>query len=261
MNESSEADFYLIDTDGHRRVPIKQRNTTDRRYGFSILPSGKGNEPSAGEYTEDIARLVRRVVLDGQLVRARVVGGEKNGQLNSVGLGRKAIKDYWLAPHLRHLVGAGAMTDDDSVSDAERDIAEATDLPEQETERRAVIAARRGQGKFRRDLEAHWNSCAVTDLQNLALLRASHIQPWRSSSNVERIDPYNGLLLSANLDAAFDRGLVSFADDGRLLTNRSRLSDADGKALGLSPGYRLRWIDPRHLPYLAKHRALHGFQD
>lgn len=259
MNDTSERDFYLIDADGQRRVPIKQRNSTDGRYGYSILTPGKGNDPSSGEYTEDIERLVRRVVLDGRLVRAKVVGGKKDGQVNSVGLGRIAVVGYWLAPHLRFLVGDVASIDELSSPDADQDIAEAIDLPEHETERRAVVAARRGQGKFRRDLDAQWRSCGVTGLQNVSLLRASHIQPWRSSNNIERMDPYNGLLLSANLDAAFDRGLLTFADDGRVLVNRLRLSDGDAAALGLKADSRLRLIDPRHLPYLAKHRALHGF--
>src|SRR5690348_169106 len=76
MSETSEDFFFLIDTDGRRRIPFKQRNRTDGRYGYSILPIGKGNDPSAGEYTEDPIRLVQRVVLENQLVRAKVAGGK-----------------------------------------------------------------------------------------------------------------------------------------------------------------------------------------
>ena len=64
MSETSEDFFFLIDTDGRRRIPFKQRNRTDGRYGYSILPVGKGNDPSAGEYTEDPIRLVQRIVLE-----------------------------------------------------------------------------------------------------------------------------------------------------------------------------------------------------
>jgi len=45
----------------------------------------------------------------------------------------------------------------------------------------------------------------------------SHIKRWRNSNNSERLDVYYGLLLTANLDALFDRGLVSIADDGAIL--------------------------------------------
>lgn len=259
MNETSEAEFYLIDSDGHRRVPVKQRNDTDRRYGFSILPPGKGNDPSSAEYTEDISRLVRRVVLDGQLVRAIVIGGKGDGQCNSVGVGRRAVKGYWLAPHLQHLLGSTTTTGGTALADAEQDIAEAIDLPDQETERQAVIAARRGQGVFRALLDEHWRSCAVTGCTNRRLLRASHIQRWRDSSNVDRLNPDNGLLLAAHVDAAFDAGLISFDDDGRIWIDDKRLIPADAKVIGIEPTMRLRHLKPEHLPFLARHRQRHGF--
>ena len=102
---------------------------------------------------------------------------------------------------------------------AEEDIAAAADLPERETERQAVIAARRGQGVFRALLDEHWGSCAVTACATRALLRASHIRPWRECGNADRLNPDNGLLLAAHLDAAFDQGLISFAEDGRILVH------------------------------------------
>jgi putative restriction endonuclease len=61
--------------------------------------------------------------------------------------------------------------------------------------------------------------CAVTGTNVAALLRASHIKPWRVSDNGERLDPENGLLLVANLDAAFDARLVSFRDEGTILSS------------------------------------------
>lgn len=261
MSETSESFFFLIDTDGHRRIPFKQQNRTDRRYGYSILPVGKGNNPSAGEYTEDPIRLVKRVVLDNQLVRAKVVGGKQDGQPNTVGLGRQAIRGYWLAPHLRHLVAGAAMQSEElpeSAPTAEQDIEAATDLPEQETERKAVIAARRGQGVFRARLDDYWGGCAITACTTRELLRASHIAPWRESSNSDRLNPDNGLLLAAHLDAAFDQGLISFADDGRILLH-ARLPAADAKAIGITAAMCLRKVGPGHLPFLARHRELHGF--
>ncbi len=89
-----------------------------------------------------------------------------------------------------------------------------------ETTRKALIDARVGQGKFRQDLNQLWNgACPVTGCSVDAVLRASHIKPWRSSSNKERLDPHNGLLLAAHLDALFDAGLISFADDGSMLVS------------------------------------------
>ncbi|HWU67801.1 MAG TPA: HNH endonuclease [Stenotrophobium sp.] len=141
---------------------------------------------------------------------------------------------------------------------AEEDVETATDLPTRETERQAVIAARRGQGLFRELLDRYWGMCAVTACTTRALLRASHIRPWRESSNVDRLNPDNGLLLAAHLDAAFDQGLISFADDGRILIH-ARLPGADAEAIGISAGMRLRNVRPEHRPFLARHRKLHGF--
>lgn len=269
MSGASQSRFYLIGFDGSRYVPFKKGNDADGRYGYEILPVGYGNDPSRAEYTEDIELLVRRIVLDGLLVRAQVDGGQQDGQSNSVGLPgprRKKIRGYWLAPELRHLVAGAALQSEPgpeesllALPDAEQDIAKATDLPERETERQAVIAARRGQGLFRTLLDQAWAGCAVTGCTARELLRASHIQPWRESGNTDRLNPDNGLLLAAHLDAAFDQGLISFADDGLVLINPTRLPAADCEAIGIVPTLRLRQVSEAHRPFLARHRQLHGF--
>jgi HNH endonuclease len=97
-----------------------------------------------------------------------------------------------------------------------------------QTTRKALVDARLGQGRFRNELVRRWGyACAVTGCKISSLLRASHIKPWRSSSNAERLDPANGFLLAAHLDALFDAGLISFGDDGQmLLTDRLPAEDA-----------------------------------
>lgn len=142
----------------------------------------------------------------------------------------------------------------------EEDIAAASDLPLEETERKAVIAARRGQGVFRANLDSRWGGCAATGCTIRALLRASHIKPWRQSNNAERLDEHNGLLLAAHLDAAFDQGLISFAEDGCILINTSRLPPVDADRVGIHSGLRILGLQPGHYPYLAQHRRLHGFE-
>jgi len=88
------------------------------------------------------------------------------------------------------------------------------------TVRRALIQARLGQGQFRADVAKRWNDrCAVTGCAISSILRASHIKPWSRSSNRDRLNPANGLLLAAHLDSLFDCGLISFADDGMMLVS------------------------------------------
>src|SRR6266498_2835676 len=67
------------------------------------------------------------------------------------------------------------------------------------TEKLALVKARRGQGRFRDGLIELWGFCAVSDCRDLNLLRASHIVPWKASNDRQRLDRYNGLLLSPNL--------------------------------------------------------------
>lgn len=120
-------------------------------------------------------------------------------------------------------------------------------------EREAVVKARVGQGYFRDLLLEYWNSCAVTGCKENSVLRASHIKPWSKCDLQEAVDLFNGLLLSPNLDAAFDRGLISFDDEGRILIS-SLLQDVDAQFLGIFSSLYLRRIDHRHKPYLDYHR-------
>ena len=125
-----------------------------------------------------------------------------------------------------------------------------------ETTRQQLTAARVGQGKFRRDLLARWSSsCAVLGIKRPELLRASHIKPWTSSNNLERLDPANGLLLSAMYDNAFDALLISFADNGQLLLAPD-FSAMEAIACGIDPKARIEIKDPVTLRYLGDHRAL-----
>ncbi|MBF8767127.1 HNH endonuclease [Pseudomonas putida] len=121
------------------------------------------------------------------------------------------------------------------------------------TERDALIKARIGQSSYRDDLLAYWGGCAITDCCVPELLRASHIKPWRAASPAERLDPFNGLLLTPNLDLAFDRGLISFDGQGQILLGED-LDPDSARALNITPCLRLRQIKPQHRDYLAWHR-------
>src|SRR5207253_2299272 len=85
------------------------------------------------------------------------------------------------------------------------------------TTREALVDARLGQGKFRQSLISYWGGCALTGCVFHNLLIASHIVPWSDATNDERLDPFNGLLLTANLDRLFGGYHMAFADDGRAI--------------------------------------------
>jgi hypothetical protein len=121
------------------------------------------------------------------------------------------------------------------------------------TEREALVQSRVGQGRFRQGVERICGAvCCVTYVRDRRLLRASRIKPWSDCNNAERLDPYNGLLLGALYDAAFDAGLISFADDGRVMIS-TELTQADLRAAGLAPDVRIS-LKPQHCVYLEYHR-------
>jgi predicted restriction endonuclease len=102
------------------------------------------------------------------------------------------------------------------------------------TTRKCLVDARLGQGQFRVDVEKLWRGeCGVTGCRISAVLRASHIKPWSQSTDEERLNPENGILLAAHVDALFDRGLITFLDDGIMLISK-RVSARDRKLLRLS---------------------------
>jgi putative restriction endonuclease len=122
-----------------------------------------------------------------------------------------------------------------------------------ETERQSVIKARIGQGVFRQQLIEMWEGCAVTDVRLPNVLRASHIKPWRFSSNSERLNPYNGLLLLPQYDQLFDKGLISFDESGDLLRSPA-LELIEPSKLGISPKDKLRALSDQHCAFLCYHR-------
>jgi hypothetical protein len=125
------------------------------------------------------------------------------------------------------------------------------------TERTAVIAARRGQGKFRANLEQIESRCRISGVTEQRLLRASHIKPWRScTNNHERLDGYNGLLLAPHIDHLFDRGYISFEDDGAILIS-FRIPSSQFKLLGIDREAppRVGAFRPEQCAYLKTHRA------
>jgi hypothetical protein len=123
------------------------------------------------------------------------------------------------------------------------------------TEVERLVKQRVGQDTFRQALMDYWGgACAVTGLDVPAVLRASHAKPWAiCECDDERLNVFNGLLLTANLDALFDRGLITFDDSG-LMIFRSQLTPSQRQDLHIDKVLTLRWLAPAHQHYLAWHR-------
>ncbi|WP_374334308.1 HNH endonuclease [Leeia sp.] len=149
-------------------------------------------------------------------------------------------RKYWVTADISELLENAA----------EKEIAQSPNLTE--TEKQQLVKARRGQGAFRESLIGMWGKCCITACDCVRILRASHIKPWIDSTNAERLDKFNGLLLSPNFDALFDQGLISFTDSGDILISEFLSANAR-KALGVSTDCKVH-LKSEHAKYLKWHR-------
>jgi hypothetical protein len=123
------------------------------------------------------------------------------------------------------------------------------------TEREQIAKVRIGQDLYRQALINYWKgTCAVTGIAIPQVLKASHAKPWKDcETDAERLNVYNGFLLSANMDSLFDSGLISFDNNGLIIFSKE-LPKSQLGILGLSSKSRIQWIDKGHIPFLEWHR-------
>ena len=129
------------------------------------------------------------------------------------------------------------------------------------TEAERLVKQRIGQDIFRASLEDYWGGrCPITGMTDRALLRASHTKPWADcETDEERLDVYNGFLLAAHLDAAFDAALMTFDEEGGLLWS-SKLSEK-AKSILKDGGAKQIRLAPAHRAYLAHHHMRFRVQE
>jgi hypothetical protein len=190
---------------------------------------------------------------------------EKYSPLQNNGNGNQGV---YLAPVpsdmaavLRHLldgdveaaINAAPAVDKDATDDHEQRRIE-TDPKIGATEREALIKARIGQGLFRSRVELIEPACRVTNIADRRFLRASHIKPWAASDNIEKLDGANGLLLAPHIDHLFDKGFISFDQEGQLLLSK-HLPASVVQAYNIkSAGGHLRRLSEKQEFYMNYHR-------
>jgi putative restriction endonuclease len=121
-------------------------------------------------------------------------------------------------------------------------------------EKDQLIKARRGQGIFRSNLELVENRCRMTGIEDRRVLVASHIKPWRAGSNDEKLDGNNGLLLSPHVDRLFDRGWISFSDNGDVICPTKSICLLAG-IWSLDLGKNVGRFNSRQQRFLEYHRS------
>lgn len=88
-------------------------------------------------------------------------------------------------------------------------------------EKERLVKQRSNQGVFRNKMIGKYKKCCLCGVKQVDLLIASHIKPWSKSNKFEKLDTNNGLLLCPNHDSLFDKGLISFTDEGEILISKS----------------------------------------
>jgi len=150
-----------------------------------------------------------------------------------------------------------SISDQDVIADAAEEQAQTaiqgrTDIGP--TQKAQLVLARRGQGVFRANVRLNEKGCRVTGVTDQRFLIASHIKPWRLSDDREKLDGCNGLLLSPHIDRLFDKGYISFTDDGTILKS-AKMPDEVWRYWQLAGESDVGSFNDAQRAYLAYHRA------
>lgn len=124
------------------------------------------------------------------------------------------------------------------------------------TEREGLVTSRVGQGAYRKSILHRWTyKCAASGFNDTRVLIASHILPWKNATDEQRLDVDNGILLSPDYDALFDKHLISFDTSGKIVL-ASNLTNNSLKPLGITGSERISNLTEGNKKYLDHHNAL-----
>ncbi len=121
------------------------------------------------------------------------------------------------------------------------------------TVKESLILARRGLGIFRENVRRVEPRCRVSGVDDPNCLIAAHIKPWSESSNAERLSENNGLMLAPHVGHLFEKGFISFTDDGDLLVAPRCSAEVLG-AWGITPAKNVGPFRCAQREFLAYHR-------
>ena len=195
-------------------------------------------KPKTRSITDSDEKLQKLFAFDGEIaieIRNLFIGK----QVETIGQKGFTYKDF------NELKKRFNILDDNLLNDIENILGK-----EISTEKENLVKCRIGQGDFRDKLIKYWEGCSVTDFKQTDILIASHIKPWCKANSKERLDLFNGLLLLPTLDKLFDKGYISFDDNGVILIS-SILKDFE--PLGITTDMNIT-IKNEHRKYLSYHR-------
>lgn len=133
-------------------------------------------------------------------------------------------------------------------------IEKSVEKKEDTKEKTEISNARYGQGKYREQLLEQCRFCPFTMISDERLLIASYIKPWAAANEKEKIDPYNGYMLSPLYDTLFDKGFITFTENRHVILSEF-ISPYTWKQIGLKNNSFIKALpmDDRRAEYLKFH--------
>ncbi len=216
--KDTDSEFVLIADNGDRLYPYKKHQKVTGRYGYALTGPGEKDRNGQGTYTEDLAFVIRRVVIDGWKVRAKTVDSKRNA---SYAIGKTAIAGYEINKKYLTLVSGAAIsplkiiaeTEPKSIDEAAEDKS-SIDTQSNVVDERALreILTRRGQPEFRRKmLSIFGGRCCITGCDVQDVLEAAHIMPHVEGQDYSAD---NGLLMRSDIHTLFDLNLIQIDENG-----------------------------------------------
>lgn len=158
----------------------------------------------------------------------------------------------WLRKNDKKIDGKKLKTKADNIKNTQSITSEIEKLNLKGKDKEAVVKVRVNQGVFKDRLLIRYNHCCLCDVSQKELLVASHIKAWKDSNDDERLDVDNGFLLCPNHDKVFDKGFISFEDDGSILIS-DKLDATNKKSLNVNPNMSIKLTKGNKI-YLKYHR-------
>lgn len=215
------------------------------------------SESSVKKYEGAISGVMSKWAIDGGIMDGPLTSILSHSRFESIVISLRKLPIYQERNERGHNMYNSALNkyaeylqegfDSDIESDVEAILSQESVT---DTQKATLLKTRIGQGSFRQKLISIWGGCALTGYKDISMLVASHIKPWRASSNIERLDVFNGLLLLPTLDKAFDSGLISFSQTGNIIIS---VLLQEPENLGITESMSVK-LKPEHQAYMEFHR-------
>jgi hypothetical protein len=231
--EKSAVPWGILSRQSEMTMPGANQNWTRKEtlaalHVYLLLPFGQlhHNQPLIRQLAAWIGRtpssialkLVNLASLDPQ-----IIASGRKGMGNVSALDRQIwqeLLDHWDSVALEAATEYERLATSHGIS-ADADVLDELPAVQEGRTRMATVEVRVNQARFRKAVLAGYNStCCISGLRHEKLVIASHIVPW-SEDKENRLNPQNGLCLSALHDRAYDQGMITVMPNGRV-----RVSDA-----------------------------------